>query len=449
MGKHLGLKAFVLLVVIFFHSFVLVPKANATAFQGVIGRIAFRAIAPSVIAGLGSGMAAVIGVSLGVGIGYVIIKSGGITALKNWLNSAGSPLAKGANYRGMASNGLYYSIVTISGPAYQVWTAFGGYHLSPEAYGDAYQGVGNLAYAVDMINGALGQSGSTFDPPIIPTDYITSLATTQPAFDSTTHVFATPGAAAALVGGAAIVTATTMPDSDADKFKTGSGATAVTNSGTQATNPAKTDNTVTQGDVTNQGMFQQMINYLSNLVGIQTSIDASKSSIDNMALGMNIQTGILDNVGSGINRMTNTMDNVGIGVNRIANSMDNVVPAIQNQTAILDNVGGLVRNLDNTVSSLKTTTATQSSLMSRVAEVRDLLVTKFPFSFALAVADPGDIAGETYSIPNIQMPLGQEIVVDPLRYPALASFISFVRGIVALGMWAIFVLYCIRKGAEL
>ena len=87
MKKHLCLKACFLLIVMFFHSFVLVPKANATTWEGVAGRLAFRAMAPSAIAALGSGTALVIGAVVAGGVGYLIYKSGAVTALKNWINT--------------------------------------------------------------------------------------------------------------------------------------------------------------------------------------------------------------------------------------------------------------------------------------------------------------------------------------------------------------------------
>lgn len=424
-----------LLIVIMFHSFVLIPKAHATAFQGVVGRIVFRAIAPSTLMAMGSGMSAVIGVGLGVGIGYLIIKSGGITALKNWYTAHG-----GAEVNPPPGILTQWGSVEVGGGDHRMKTveALGGSNIGcfntliDGANQTTVCGVDAARIAYEWLHG----TGTWVPPPPAPYDYNVDMAATQPSFNGTSDVWATPGTAAALAGGAAILTTSTMSDADADKFKTGSGATAASNTGTQATNPAKTDNTVTQGDITNQSMFQQMINYLSNLVGIKTSIDASKGSLDNVALGVNIQTGILDNVGVGINRMVNTMDNVGIGINRMVNSMDNVGTGVAHISTTLDNVS------DSIVSKLGISLNPTVTMASRIATLQESLAGKFPFGVASGISVPSG-SGGNYDFGVYHLTPSLSFSINPrLAFPGL---FSFIRGLLVLLMWCGIIYACVRK----
>src|SRR3972149_437982 len=122
MKKHLCLKACFLLVVIFFHSFILVPKSYATTWEGVAGRIAFRAFAPSVIAALSTGTALVVGAVVAGGIGYLIYKSGAVTAMKTWLNTSYP-----SSFPWPVPGGSTYYFTTASGNQLRVYYAGAGY----------------------------------------------------------------------------------------------------------------------------------------------------------------------------------------------------------------------------------------------------------------------------------------------------------------------------------
>lgn len=434
MKKHHVLKAFVLLVVIFFHSFVLVPKANATAFEGILGRLAFRAMAPSVIAALGSGTALVIGAVVAGGIGYLIYKSGAVDALQSWLSS-GNPQYPippvGTPYiTPVFPNGYSVKIVAhdpaLNPQSYAIyWSNNGGsvWHF--------YSGTTNYQDCINYIISTSGGVGISL--PSVPQDYVQNMVSSQPSFPSGS-MFGTPGVAAAIVGGAAIVSAVTVSDSDADKFIAGSGASAVASDGTQAANPnnpSPTDNTLTAGDSSIIGLLSSMVNYVSNLVGIKTSVDSVKTGIDNAVIGISQQTAVLDNVGTGINSMKNTMDNVGVAIN--------------NQTAVLEDVKTGVNQLDNTLTQ---PIATPSTISARITALRDIASTKFPFSLASSISVSAVTGSSSYVFTSLPLTPSISIPIDPFAGP-LHDFFIWVRGILVWLMWAGTIFAILHKGMAL
>jgi len=422
MGKRIGLKAFVLLVVIFFHSFVLVPKVHATAWEGIAGRLAYRAMAPSVIAALGSGTALVIGAVVAGGVGYLIYKSDAVTALQNWLNA--NPLNPGQAVSGFKEEfagmgAIIYS--TYNGWFYWVDCSNGnnctggsmGTYTWSYANMIASGSTGDHSYAAQY-NSKFGTSPGPLAAPTVPIDYADELSGSQPSFPWGS-IFATLGTAAAISGSTPIISATTMSDSDADKFIAGLGATPVDSSGVQeGAPPITTDNTVTAGDTAQIGILQSIMNYVSNLIGIKTIAEQAKTTLDNSLV---VQQGIKQ-----------SMDNTLTVGQEISGKLDNVVEG---------------------VNSLTGTSATEASLSTRISGVKNAMLTKFPFAIVAAVTSPGEVAGGTYSIPNLHFPLGLEVVVDPMQHTEIADWVTWLRGLMAISMWAIFLLVMVRRVCEL
>lgn len=424
MKKHLGFKAFILLVVIFFHSFVLVPQAHATGWQGVAGRIAFRGIAPSAIAALGSGTGLIIGAVVAGGIGYLIYKSGAVTALKNWLNATvANPIVEPP-----AGTGNYCQTTNIAGTSKRRATKSGGgsWNLSSGPTGVEVNngGVSTWAEAAAWLSWTGAGSYQMITPPSTPQDYSTLLAATQPSFPSNS-LFGSPMVAAAIAGGAAIVSAITMSDGDIDKFIAGSGSTVIDSDGVQAGNPpSTTDNTVTAGDTASIGLLQQIVNYISNLVGIKTDTAGIKTGIDNVVSGISTMSGKLDNVGVFPQSGLTTLDNIAV------------------------NTGAIPAKLDNVIEIIGTVAATSSSVASRIDSLKMAASTKFPFSLAgsLSVATVSGVS--TYVFASLPLTTSISIPIEPMLGP-LHDLFDWIRQLLVWFFWAGTLLAILRKGMEM
>jgi len=444
MGKHLGLKAFVLLVVIFFHSFVLIPKSYAgmgTVVDISVARQAFRSIAPSVVKATPAGRGYLIGYAVVSGIAYVAVKSGAVSALKTWVDTllSGTPSQGTSTHVDYAAgtqgliNSPYGAAITFN--TYDgTWIAWR--HTSSQATG--YQSTYSWQYSYSQPSVLTthllayqylfgGGSSPAVPPPTVPTDYGTPLTTSQPDFPSGSVKFS-PGGAALLNGANNPETVVEKSDEELEGIAGALGMTEVSPEGQQAGDPATNDNTVTEGDSTQIGYLRQMLYYLTNLIGIKTDTGVIKTNTDNMVAGQSLQT---------------------TAINTMAGKMDNIAIAINTQTEIDNQILTKMDNVAQTVETLKNTTASQSSLSSRVGEVKDLLLTKFPFSIVAVVTSPGEVSGGTYSIPDLQFPLGTSISVDPLENDEIHSWVTWLRGLMAVGMWAIFVLVMVRRVTEI
>ena len=434
MKKHLVMKASILLVVMFFHSFVLVPKSYATVWEGVVGRIAFRALAPSVIMGMSGGMGILAGVVIGGGIGYLLIKSGAISGLKTWIdNKTVLPFTI------LTGNGQQSASSIHPEDGSKVWnqqrvrTVIARPNGIFEKYystngGGTWQPVApntDLAGATSWMSWSdIGSYQVGF--PNDPMDYGTWLASSQPVLPSNT-VYATPGTAAALVGGAAIVSAVQMSDADLDKFVVGLGATPVASDGTQAGNPpATTDNTVTAGDTASIGLLQQIVNWTSNLLGIKASTDAMKTTLDNSLIIQQQISAKLDNVGGSTfpEAAQSALDNIAAGTNAI--------PA----------------KLDNVVQSISTATATGSTVQTRIDALKTAASTKFPFSLASSLSVSGVSGASTYEFDPLPLTPTISVQIDPMSGP-LGSLFVWIRQMLVWFFWLGTLFAILKRGMEM
>jgi len=452
MRGHLTIKAFVMLVAIMFHSLVLVPKAHATTFEGILGRVAFRALAPSVIGGMAGGMGIVAGVVIGGGLGYILYKSGAVTAMKNWLLTQ-----LGATPPTLASMsvGSYCTFNIKDGSGYAIpfrakkysdtscsYQMFIGGAWGSEVFGPGFTTIAQAAEHARASWGGSGQQPYNFSPgggtaPSVPTDYATALATTQPDFATSGQIYATPGAAAALSGGAAISSVAQASDSDIAAMISGLGATEVNgDTGAQVGSPGATnDNTYSVGDSAQVGLLQSIMNYVSNLMGIKTAVEAQKATLDNTLVATQAMKTAIDNVGTGIVAMRGSMDNVGTGIAAMRNTMDNVGLAIQSQAADIDAVKDSVQSLDNAL-TLAPSGAAVSAISTRLDGIYDTMMTRFPFSWFSVVPAPSGL--DTGTSPDVLAHIGGvEIDYSPWKNSGLNSILSTVKGMIGLFLWAV------------
>ena len=429
MGKNLGMKAAVLLVVIFFHSFVLVPKSYATVPASAAGltRVAFNAMSPQALWDLAvanEAKAMLVGVRLAgaIGLVYYLYDSGALDKLKDWVAGGlgeGVPpdgdigaYTAGSTTKYIFYSGGYLSIYNDSGGT-NLWYYMGyPQRWQCTRYDGTYYAA--IEWAKETIRAAYGQTPAYWGtsppaPPSVKTDY-TGIAV-DPQFVNGT-VWGSPGAGSLLPGIASspsppdVVTAEAINPGDVDAIKNGLGLTEVDpNTGVQP--DTVTDNTVTRGDQNTNNLLGQILSvlvsirdYASNLLGIKSS-------------------------------------------------MDNVAVAINNQTAEIEKIPAKLDNVIASVESLKETTATESTISTRLSSVKTLLLTKFPFSIVAAVTSPGSVTGGTYSIPDLHFPLGHTVSVDPMQNAEMASWITWLRNLFATGMWAIFILVMVRRATQI
>jgi len=448
MEKHLGLKAFVLLVVIFFHSFYLVPVGYAAS-MGVVVDIAvarqvFRSIAPSVVKATPAGRGYALAYFGVMGVGYLLVKSGAVTALKNWWDgTVGAPATDGTFWFSLAGTHRHVYYVS-SGSAYgwSNWsnaTCPGSWNTTSRTCvgsnfinGGYPYGTFNQAYT-----GAGGSGTPGNQPPSVPTDYGTQLLPNQPVWPDGS-IFFSPGAAAFLNGANPVGPVTELTDADLDKMKVALGATTPDAQGNQPT-PDLGDSNLSEDANATIPYLQQIMNYVSNLLGIKTDTGAIRISADNLVAGQSAQT-------SAVQQSLGKLDNIAIASQSMKNTMDNVGVAIQNQTVEIQKIPA---KLDNVVAALNTTTVTQNNLSTRLSNVKTALLSKFPFSIVAAVTAPGAVTGGTYSIPDLHFPLGTTVSVDPMQNAQMASWIGWLRGLMATGMWAIFILVMVRRATQI
>jgi len=429
MGKYLGLKAMLMVAVIFFHSFVLIPRSYAGAMGAVIdisvARQALRSIAPSVLKATPAGRGYAIGYFTVAGIAYLLVKSGAVTAMKNWFDTnigdGALPLTPSQPEK-ISSNGLRKVTCALNGGV-NTWFLWEKYYVGDSwHYYTAYAVPSNEASIRTWLYGSPTGGGSV---PTTSQDYGVPLEISQPNFPGGSVVF-TPGGADLLNGANPPGPVTEMTDGDLDKMAGALGATEPV-AGTQP-NPTAGDNALSPDANASIPLLRLIANYVSNLVGIKTDTGGIKTNTDNLVSGQAAQTN---------------------AVNSMSGKMDNIATAIQNQTIIDNQMLGKLDNVAQSMDTLKNTTASQSSLSSRVGEVKILLLTKFPFSIVGAVTSPGAVSGGTYSIPDLQFPMGTSVSVDPLANAEIHSWVTWLRGLMAVGMWAIFVLVMVRRVTEI
>lgn len=458
MKKHL-FKAIFLVMVMFFHSFVLVPKSYATTWEGVAGRLAFRAFSPSTIMTLGSGTSLVIGAAVAGGVGYLIYKSGAVTALKDWWNSAVGQVSAPTDIT--TGTDLLFVVGTGSGSTVRIRkVGTGSYDCYNGNPGTWVQNKSTLALAIAWLQNAYGSNDPQYparnfnpggiSPPTSPLDYISQLVSSQPSLSN--YLFGSPGVAAAVFGGAAIVSAVTMPDADADRLKTGLGATPINNAGVQeGSPPTTTDNTVTAGDTASIGLLQQIVNFVSNLLGIRTSAEGIKTTLDN-SLGVLQQiSGKLDNAGSFPQSAQNSLDNIAGSTYLVPARLDNIISNTGAVPAKLDNLitttGAIPAKLDNVINTITELSTTQSAVQTRMDALKDVALTKFPFSVVAAFSITPVSGSSTYSFASLPLAPGIEVPINPLAGP-MGDFFVWVRSILVWLMWAGVLFMMLKKVME-
>lgn len=424
MKKHLALKACVLLVVMFFHSFVLVPKSYATTWEGVAGRLAFRALSPAAISGLTAGSGIIVGVALGVGIGYIAYKSGAITALKNWWNSniATAPLSQGQviswTYNGVAQR--------IESPD--------GIHYNYYRNGSLIWAYTNYAQLISDIGSFYGQGSKppnqTIENFTDTMDYGSQLFSSQPSFPANT-VYATPRTAPAVSGSAPIVSVQTATDGDIDKFIAGSGATPVASDGTQVGNPPTTDNTVTAGDTASIGLLQEIINYVSNLVGIKDNAQSIRQTLDNSLVVQQQMSAKLDNVGSFPPAAQSALDNISLNTSVIPAKLDNVLTGVQ--------------SVDN---AIRTSAATSTSIQTRIDALKTAASTKFPFSLASSLSVSEISGSSSYEFAPLPLTPSISVTINPMAGPLHDLFV-WIRQMLVWFFWVGTLFAMLKRGMQM
>lgn len=476
MGKVSKITVVFLIPVLLVHLFIFVPRANAVGLQSVIGRIGFRAIAPSVVAAMGAGSGAIIGVALGAGVGYLVLKSGAIDVLKNWWTAYQSQPAPtyptngyvqaggytwtvdiyqastgcGMGYRGFASNGqgsyfnnggnYYYACPVTTASWYNVQTQI--FNAIKEVYPSAYWG-GPAYY------------------PNVPGDYGTALDANPPAFSDGT-IWGSPGLVGAITGGAAIVSVQTgVSDADLDKFIAGSQSTVIdADQASQNTVPVGTDNTLTQDTNALIPLFDRMIGYLSNLIGVRTDIGEVKTKaqeqvarLDNVIANQAVEGMKLDNIAAPLWNIKAEMDNQGIAIanqtaaiNTQTGVLDNVRQGVIAQNQTMTEVRDAVNNLDNTISGAPTGSA--STIQTRIQALRDIAATKFPFSLATSISVSGISGTNTYEFASLPLTPSISIPINPMAGP-LASLFTWFRQLLVWFFWAGTLFAILKKGMEM
>jgi len=420
-------------------SLVTVPRAEASVMQGTLGRLAFRAASPAFWSAVASGSSVVLAVGFGIGVDYVVFKSGAITALKNWWAAGpggyayslqGSNVLNWYNSSGVPTGSQQtggFSVAfrnSSADPSTNPSGWYANYYNSSGQY-ITYYGPNTYAY---LYNFLFGHAPGSYDMATYQDtmDYGTQLASSQPSFPANT-VYASPGAVNRLAGGAQVTKTATMSDADADKFISGLGGTAIdTAAGTQAgALPTSNDNTVTAGDSASIGLLDRIAAFVSNLVGINTATEAMRQTLDNSLVVQQQMSAKLDNASAFPPAAQTALDNIAAGTQTVAGKMDNVAQGIQ---------------------SLSESQATVQTLSSRLAAVRDLAASRFPFSIgaALVVTPP---AGGNYDLGTLHLP-GMEIPIRPFE-SVLGTTFQWMRTLIQALFWASTLFMIVRRVASL
>jgi len=413
-----------MLIVIFFHSFVLVPKVHATAFEGTLARILFRSISPATVMGLGSNMSLVLGIPVAAGIGYLVYKSGAIDTIKSWFQSTQQTeptYVQGGTYYGVTGRSIVPVVPPCGSSSFRLML-------------NGVQEMVGCDWAQQDLSNWLWPGGYTPpSPPSVPTDYSADLSTSQPNFSSTA-VYGSPGVAGAINSSSVAVSVATMTDSEADSFIAGLGgvgATGISDTGVQQGIPETNDNTVTSGDLAQVGLLQQILNFVSNLVGIKNSTETISRTLDN---SLAVQQTMVDK-----------LDNVGVFPVPAQNALDNIVVGVNNQTAILEDVKIGVESLDNTVTQVN---ATPISIQTRIDALRDIAVTKFPFSIAFTLGVSSISGQSTYEFASLPLTPTLSIPINPMAGP-LSTLFGWIRQMIVWLFWVGTLLAILRKGMSM
>jgi hypothetical protein len=446
----------VMLVVIMFHSFVLVPKAHATSWEWAAARQVFKVVSPAAVAAAGTGSALLLAIAFGAGIDYVIFKSGAITALKNWWNdnmqypSPISTATVNTQYAYTAENGNVYWIAAkpyggtgtwhgyignsegdygthrigwAAGPVYLDW---GGTGMSNNAYGGSIPASGiqwAIMGATIWVNNNIGNGsgtphwGTTTSPSSSPVD-IGATGGTSPTFPAGS-VIASPGAAARIASGVRDygVEVSWLTDAQAGAILDAFNGKTIASDGSEvaSTVPEPTDNTMTAGDSQSIGLLQGIYKYVASLLGIKSDTGRMANTLDNTLTAIQTMSGKLDNVGGGSfpQAAQNALDNIGVNTQAIASKADNIATLVQ---------------------GLSETTGTAANIKSRMSSLRDIAATKFPFSIgaALIITNP---SGGHMNLGTFHLgPVAVDIA--PLGVPLVGTLLTTARMIFALFLYA-------------
>jgi hypothetical protein len=371
------MKLITVIVLGFFLSFTVftVPAAHATVAQATFGRLAFRAFAPSLITAASSPAALFIGAVGAAGLAYYLVyKTSAVDTLKSWWSSPFGPgnkwPAHGDYTYGTGGRSVKWTYPAGPGvgpdnPAFTVTLELyigGAYQTGWSGYRNNYPSYNSLmtsAWAnANSLAAATNPVPTDVTAPVTPTDYNNKLSFSPPVFPANS-IYGTPGSLANLTGNENIITATPMTSSDADSTIKQLGMTPIdTTNSTQANPTTGTDNAGT-----NTGLELAKLNDIYMMEGRQL--------VELQAINVNTKTG------------------------------DNASTFPQSAQ----------RALDCTVTALTTSTATSSSLSVRIAAVKALAITKFPFSLFASYDKPDGITFQSseISMPDIVLPNGAHV----------------------------------------
>ena len=439
MKKYLCLKAFILLIVIFFHSFVLVPRAIASSYEGVVAKAFYEAVAPSVVAATPAGRGYLLALAVGSAVVYIAIKSGAVTAVKNWFNGINADSGKKSFVGPIGTWGPGF---TVGGQVFKIKLSADGVHYDLQQNGNGAAGNATWQQIIDQIAYWGSWNPAPLAAPTVPTNYGTQLAASQPSLN-TNDVFMSQGAAAMLAAGtAALVKATEMADAELEALKLVMGLTSPDHTTGVQPKPNLGDNTVSADANQSIPLLSQIVNFVSNLVGIKSDTSAIRTNMDCVV-------SVVSGVGTNVQSMSTKLDNIAVLTQAQNNILENVVIAINNQTSIDNAMLGKIDNVAQSIGSLNNVAATQSTISTRIDGLKSLMATKFPFSFISGITAPSGGGGGHYDIPDLQFTGGYVLVVDPMKYPVFANFFGTVRTLVAIGMWAVFTLVMIRRVTQI
>lgn len=446
MNRRKKIAIFLVLLMVLF-SAVEVPVANATIIQGYVANLAFRSVAPSVITTLGSGSALIIGSTaiIGGGLIYIAIKSGGVTALKNWWNSNIAPSWKSDGTDNFYNRSTDHFHIVGSGTSWTLHQGSGTYGNSDWAgYYCTHQtqitsGFTSYAQAWNMVMS--GQPTPSNPAPAVPTDYSAQLANSQPAFPAGT-VYGTPGAAAALTNSSPATSVQIVTDAVADTLIKSLPMTEINSDSSQAPPVAGpvTDNAVTKGDAEQVGLLQSMLNYLMHLFGIKTAVES-------VATNTNTISNKLDNV-------TTTLPGMKSSIDCSTSQLIAAREAVESSNRFLDNIAHQLANpassgADNIIQTI-TQPVTQTSVLSnRMTQLKTLAATKFPFSIVSSYTEPSsvNITSPDIGMPDIILPNGDHVTTSfPISLdPAFQMFRNLLSWLFIAGTAAMI----IRRGLSI
>jgi hypothetical protein len=433
MKKHIWIKALVCLIVMFFHSFVLVPKSYATVSgvsKGAV-RLAYNAFSPAQLLANG-GKAALVGwrVAGVVGLLYTLYDVGAFNKLISWWNAEQSPYSPsntGDNFLVQGNSHVHIKYQTGYG-----WQKIIGSGTSQDWDGNncghfvtVYQYYGSFSAA----SAGLSPGYSNNTPPDIPTDY--SSAAIDPSFDAGS-VFGTPNSGGVLAQNPfpEIVSANFVDASNVDAIKNAMGLTAIDPAtGNQQNNV--NDNTVTQGDSQTGNWLSQILavliairDYALNLVGIKTSIDNALNVASSINNKIDNVVSVAANLNTTLAPLPGAIDNLSVAMNQNTGKLDNLVVAVTNMNA------------------------TSSTLASRIDNLKSLASVKFPFSLASAISVSVPSVAGTYAFTSLPLTPSISIPIDPLAGP-LGEFFVWVRQLLVWFLWAGTLFAILRKGMEM